>query len=140
MCDQAAREDRRNQKMYAIVRVSGKQYRAEEGRTIVVDKMTKEVGDQIDLDQVLLISDGDATQVGQPTISGAVVSAEVVSQFKGKKIIVFKYKPKIRYRRKQGHRQQYTRLLVNSISASGTPKAAPKKSKASKKAEASESE
>jgi large subunit ribosomal protein L21 len=117
--------------MYAIVRVGGKQFRAEENKTIVVDKMPLDVGEKVALDQILLISDGEATQIGQPIVSGAVVNAEVVRQFKGKKVIVFKYKPKIRYRRKAGHRQQYTRLLVTGISTGGSKPAA-KKSRASK--------
>jgi large subunit ribosomal protein L21 len=101
--------------MYAIVRVGGKQYRAETGKTFVTEKLPYEVGDEIDLDEVLLISDGDDSVVGQPVVEGATVKAEVAEQFKGKKIIVFKYKPGNRYRRKQGHRQNYTRLLVKDV-------------------------
>jgi large subunit ribosomal protein L21 len=101
--------------MYAIVRVGGKQYRAETGKTFVTEKLPYEVGEEIDLDEVLLISDGDDSVVGQPVVEGATVKAEVAEQFRGKKIIVFKYKPRNRYRRKQGHRQHYTRLLVKDV-------------------------
>jgi large subunit ribosomal protein L21 len=101
--------------MYAIVRIGGKQYHAEVGGTIVVEKLPHDVGAKLEFDEVLLISDGDKTRIGQPVVEGARVKATVNEQFKGKKIIVWKYKPKIRYRRKQGHRQNYTRLLVNDI-------------------------
>jgi large subunit ribosomal protein L21 len=103
--------------MYAIVRVGGKQYHAEPGKTFVTEKLPYEVGTEIDLDDVLLISDGDNSAVGQPVVAGAHVKVEVTEQFKGKKIIVFKYKPKTRYRVKQGHRQNYTRLLVKDVVA-----------------------
>lgn len=117
--------------MYAIVRIAGKQYRAEVGKTIVVEKLAHEVGDSVELDQVLLVSDGEQTQIGQPLVAGVSVSAEVVEQFRGKKIIVFKYRFKKRYRRKQGHRQSYTRLAINQIGAGSAE--APKKARASRK-------
>jgi large subunit ribosomal protein L21 len=97
---------------YAIVEDGGKQYRAVEGGTIEVDRYPSEVGDQIDLDRVLMIADGSDVTIGTPTIPGARVQATVISQVKGPKIVVFKYKPKIRYRVKKGHRQQYTRLKI----------------------------
>jgi large subunit ribosomal protein L21 len=100
---------------YAIVEDGGKQYRAVEGGTIEVDRYPSEVGDQIDLERVLLIANGDEITIGTPTIPGARVQATVVSQVKGPKITVFKYKPKIRYRVKKGHRQQYTRLQIEAI-------------------------
>jgi len=100
---------------YAIVEDGGKQYRAVEGGTIEVDRYPSEVGDQIDLDRVLLVADGSEISIGTPMIPGARVQATVVSQFKGPKIVVFKYKPKIRYRVKKGHRQQYTRLKIDAI-------------------------
>jgi large subunit ribosomal protein L21 len=117
--------------MYAIVRIGGKQYRAEEGRTLVVEKLPHEVGDTVEFDQVLVLSDGEATQIGQPLVPGVTVSAQVVDQFKGKKIIVFKYRFKKRYRRKQGHRQNYTRLAVNHIG--GARHEEPHKARASRK-------
>jgi large subunit ribosomal protein L21 len=100
---------------YAIIEDGGKQYRAVEGGTIEVDHYGSEPGEQIDLDRVLLISDGEAVTIGSPFIPGAKIEATVVDHFKGPKIIVFKYKPKERYRVKTGHRQQYTRLRIDSI-------------------------
>ncbi len=108
--------------MYAVVRIGGRQYHAEIGKTIVVEKLLGEVGEKLEFNEVLLVSrDGDAL-VGQPLVEGASVKAEIVGQIKGKKIIVFKYRPKQRYRRKQGHRQQYTRLLIDDISTGKKPK------------------
>jgi large subunit ribosomal protein L21 len=100
---------------YAIVENGGKQYRAVEGSTIEVDRMDVEVGQQIELGSVLLLVDGDQINVGAPAVGGARVSATVVEHVKGPKIVIFKYRPKKRYRVKTGHRQQYTRLQVNSI-------------------------
>jgi large subunit ribosomal protein L21 len=101
---------------YAIVEDGGKQFKVIEGATIEVDRYDVEIGEQIDLDHVLLISDGEAVTVGTPTIDGAKVEATVVAHIKAPKVIVFKYKPKIRYRVKKGHRQQYTRLRIDGIS------------------------
>jgi large subunit ribosomal protein L21 len=100
---------------YAIVEDGGKQFKAVEGATIDVDRFQSEVGDEIDLEHVLLVADGDEVAVGTPYVSGAKVQATVVSQIRGPKIVVFKYKPKKRYRVKTGHRQQYTRLRIDSI-------------------------
>lgn len=100
---------------YAIIEDGGKQYRAVEGGTLEVDRYDAEPGDQIDLDRVLLVKDGDDIFFGAPLIDGAKIEATVLEQIKGPKVIVFKYKPKIRYRVKKGHRQQYTRLLVDAI-------------------------
>lgn len=100
---------------YAIVEDGGKQYRAVEGGTIEVDRYPSDIGDQIDLDRVLLVTDGSEVTVGTPTITGARVQATVLAQVKGPKIVVFKYKPKVRYRVKKGHRQQYTRLKIDAI-------------------------
>ena len=101
--------------MYAGVRVGSRQYPAEVGKTIVVEKLPHEVGEEVELNEVLFVGGDDGAQVGAPLVDGASVKATVVEQFKGKKIIVFKYKPKKRYRRKQGHRQQYTRLRIDDI-------------------------
>ena len=103
--------------MYAIVECGGRQYRAEEGSTFPVEKLPQEVGDQIELENVLMLVNGEDVKIGQPTVSGVSVKATVVDQFKGKKIFVWKYKPKKRYRRRQGHRQQYTRLRIDEIIA-----------------------
>lgn len=103
--------------MYAIVKSGGRQYRAEEGHSFRVEKLPYEVGEQIELDEVLLLADGDNVTVGQPTVAGASVKATVVDQFRGKKIFVWKYRPKKRYRRRRGHRQYYTQLRIDEIVA-----------------------
>lgn len=100
---------------YAIVESGGKQFKAVEGDTIEVDLLNAEPGQPVDLERVLLLVDGDKVSVGTPVVTGAKVSATVVTHFKGPKLIIFKYSPKKRIRVKTGHRQQYTRLLVKSI-------------------------
>jgi large subunit ribosomal protein L21 len=101
---------------YAIIEDGGKQYRAVEGEFIEVDLYDSEVDEQIDLERVLLIGDGDTTLIGTPLVAGAKVAATVVGHTKGPKLIVFRYKPKKRIRTKTGHRQHYTRLRIDSIS------------------------
>ena len=103
--------------MYAIVKSGGRQYRAEEGQSFSVEKLPYEVGEQIELSDVLLLANDAEVQVGQPTVPGASVKATIVDQYRGKKIFVWKYKPKKRYRRRMGHRQSYTRLRVDEIVA-----------------------
>ena len=100
---------------YAIVESGGKQYKAVEGETIEVDRLADEEGAVIDLERVLMLVDGDDYTVGTPEVEGVKVQATVAEHFKGKKIIVFKYHPKKRYRLKKGHRQQYTRLAIDKI-------------------------
>ena len=100
--------------MYAIVESGGRQYRAEVGHTFSVEKLPYEVGEQIEMD-VLLVSNDDDVRVGQPMVNGASVTATIVDQYKGKKIFVWKYRPRKRYRRRQGHRQEYTRLRIDEI-------------------------
>jgi large subunit ribosomal protein L21 len=101
---------------YAIVISGGKQYKAVPGEIIQVDKLPKEVNDKVTLNEVLFIADGKKkVTIGTPTIKGAKVEAIVADQIKGPKIRVFKYKPKVRYRKRQGHRQQYTLLEVKKI-------------------------
>jgi large subunit ribosomal protein L21 len=101
--------------MYAIVETGGKQYRVQSGDVIDVELLDAEEGSTVDLDRVLMLGGDGAQTVGSPTIDGAVVRAEVVGNVKGDKVIVFKYKPKVRYRRKTGHRQGYTRLRIADI-------------------------
>ena len=100
---------------FVIVEQGGKQFRAAEGETIEVDRLPNEVGDSLTLEDVLLSVDGDDVTIGTPLIKGAKVQAKVMDHFKGRKILVFKYRPKQRYRVKSGHRQQYTRLLIEAI-------------------------
>jgi large subunit ribosomal protein L21 len=101
--------------MYALVEFKGKQYKAEKGALLKVDKIDAEPGAAVSIDTVLLVS-GDSVKVGNPYIEGAKVSATVESHGKDGKIIVFKYKPKKDYRRKQGHRQQYSIIKIGDIS------------------------
>jgi large subunit ribosomal protein L21 len=107
--------------MYAIVETGGKQYRVKPGDTLAVEKLTGEPGEILDLDRVLLIagnSDSE-TRIGSPGVAGAVVRAEVLAHFRGNKIIIFRYKSKVRYRRKTGHRQSLTRLRITDILVDG---------------------
>ena len=100
--------------MYAIIEFLGKQYKAEKGAVLTVDKINSEVGSTVDIDKVLLVS-GETVKVGSPHIPGAKVSAIIESHIKAPKIIVFKYKPKKDYRRKRGHRQQHSVIKVLDI-------------------------
>lgn len=101
--------------MYAIVETGGRQYKVQPGQTILVNKVDAEPGSTVELDRVLLVSTEAGLTVGRPTVAGARVLAEVVGQEKGEKVVVFKYKAKTRYRRKTGHRQPLTRLLVREF-------------------------
>jgi len=103
--------------MYAIIVTGGKQYKVAEGETLFIEKLSADVGDQVVFDQVLAILDGDSTAIGTPTVSGASVEAKVVKNGKGKKIRIFKYNPKKGYRKRQGHRQPYTKVEITKISA-----------------------
>jgi len=101
--------------MYAIIRSGDKQFRAEPGKTIRVPALDAAVGDPVTFDEVLLANAEGSVSVGTPTVPGAVVSGEVVAHGKGEKIIVFKWKRRKNYRRKQGHRQKYTEVRINEI-------------------------
>ncbi len=101
--------------MYAVVETGGKQYKVAEGDVLFVEKLEGEAGDNVDLEKVLLVSNGGDITVGKPYVDGAKVSASIEEQGKGKKIIVFKYKAKKDYRKKQGHRQPYTKIKINKI-------------------------
>jgi len=100
---------------FVIVEQGGKQYRAAEGDSIEVDRLPNEVGESLTLEEVLLSVDDGKVTVGTPVVDGVKVQAKVLDHYKGRKILVFKYRPKQRYRVKTGHRQQYTRLLIESI-------------------------
>jgi large subunit ribosomal protein L21 len=104
---------------YAIVEDGGKQYKAVEGKTIEVDRFSAEIGEQVDLERVLLLVDDEQVSIGKPVVEGVKVHATVVDQIKGPKLIVFRYKPKKRIRVKTGHRQKYTRLQIDSIIVNG---------------------
>lgn len=101
--------------MYAVIKTGGKQYQVKEGDILKVEKLNAEVGSTFDFEEVLLVSNEGDVKVGSPLVDGAKVSAEVLEHGKGKKIVVFKYKPKKGSQTKQGHRQPYTRVKINSI-------------------------
>jgi large subunit ribosomal protein L21 len=103
--------------MYAIIKTGGKQYRVEEGLIIKIEKLSAEEGEEVEFDQVLAVSDDNGFKAGSPMVEGASVKGKVIEQGKNKKIVVFKYKPKIRYRKKTGHRQPYTKVLIEDINA-----------------------
>lgn len=104
---------------YAVVESGGKQYVAREGQSVEVDLLPVEVGSTLTLDSVLLAVDGQAVAVGKPAVDGAKVTARVEGHVQGPKIVVYRYIPKERFRRKKGHRQQYTRLAIETISFPG---------------------
>lgn len=103
--------------MYAVVATGGKQYKVEAGEILRVEKLQGDVGAQVAFDEVLLLADGENVKVGQPMVQGATVKGHIVEQGKNKKILVFKYKRRKRYRRKQGHRQLYTAIQIDAIEA-----------------------
>lgn len=103
--------------MYAIIATGGKQYRVQEGDVIFVEKLDAEVDSAVEFNEVIAISDDGKLSLGKPIVEGASVSGKVLSQGKEKKVIVYKYKPKKDYRRKQGHRQPYTKVQIEKINA-----------------------
>lgn len=103
--------------MYAIIKTGGKQYRVSEGDVLQVEKLNAEQGSEVVFDEVLTVVDGSEVKVGKPVVEGAKVTAEVVEHGKGEKIIVFKYKAKANYRKRQGHRQPFTAVKIASIQA-----------------------
>ena len=105
---------------YAVVQSGGKQYRVAEGDTIRVESVDESNGGQVEIGDVRMISRDGEVVLGSPTVEGASVTAEVLGHGKGRKVVVFKYKPKVRYRRRTGHRQQYTDLKVTGISYAGS--------------------
>lgn len=101
--------------MYAIIESSGKQYKVAEGNEVVTEKLNVAVGEEVVFDKVVLLKEDDKVQVGKPYLENVKVKGKVVEHGKGKKIIVFKYKPKKNYRVKQGHRQPYTKVIIENI-------------------------
>ena len=100
---------------YAIIKTGGKQYRVQEGDRVDVEKLDAQVGDTVTLGEVLLVNDGKSTQIGSPTVVGASVQAEVVDQFRAKKVIAFKFKRRKGYHKTKGHRRHLTRLEIKSL-------------------------
>jgi large subunit ribosomal protein L21 len=105
--------------MYAVLQSGGKQYKVEPGAVVKLEKLPGAVGDKVELGQVLLVGDGDQVQVGQPVLDGTLVTGKIVEQGRHRKILVFKHKRRKDYRKKQGHRQSYTAVLVQGIGPSG---------------------
>lgn len=105
--------------MYAVIQTGGKQYRAEPGKTIVVEKLAGDAGTKVTFDQVLLVSSGDGAtvNVGKPTVKGAKVVGEIVEQGRGEKLVVFKFRLRKNYVRRNGHRQDYTAVKISGIEA-----------------------
>ena len=102
--------------MHAIIETGGKQYKVAEGDTLFIEKLPVEAGESLTFDKVLAVIDGDKATFGTPVVAGAKVDASVVKNGRGKKILVFKYNPKKGYRKRQGHRQPYTKVTIGKIS------------------------
>ena len=100
--------------MYAVIKTGGKQYRVQQGDVIFIEKLDVQAGETVTFDEVLLVS-GDETTIGNPVVAGAKVEGKVLSQVKGQKIVVYKYKAKKNERKKQGHRQPYTKVEITAI-------------------------
>ena len=126
--------------MYAVVNSGGKQYKVQKGEVLKVEKISGDVGSSVTFDRVLMFSDGENVSIGQPVLDSVSVEGHIVEQGKAKKIIVFKYKRRKRFRRKNGHRQEFTAVLIDSIKAKGTKAAKAAEPKAEAKAEVKESE
>jgi len=101
--------------MYAVIKTGGKQYRVAPGEKIKIEQIPADVGAQIVLDQVLMVAEGDAVKVGNPTVSGARVSATVLAHGRGQKVRIFKMRRRKHYQKTQGHRQNYTEIRVDAI-------------------------
>ena len=126
-------------KIYAIIETGGKQYKVTPGAVIDVDRMDAAEGDIVEVEKVLIIADGEKITVGTPAVEGAKVIATSQGEVRGDKIIVLKYKPKVRYRKKTGHRQRYTRLTIDSIVGPGAEEGEPTKKVRRRKKEVIES-
>ena len=111
--------------MYAVIETGGKQYRVQQGDVITVEKLNVEAGEKVTFDKVLVVNDGEGLTVGTPCVEGATVGATVVENGKGQKVVIFKYKAKKDYRKKQGHRQPYTMVKIDEIAVGGKVFAAP---------------
>ena len=121
--------------MYAVVTTGGKQYRVEAGSELIIERLAEEPGASITFDRVLLVGDGDAVTIGSPTVDGASVSGTVLAEELGPKLIIFKFKQKVKYRRTRGHRQHLTRVRIDEINT-GAKKARKADASATVEAEA----
>ncbi len=122
--------------MYAIIESCGKQYKVSEGEVVFFEKLDTEVEKKVTFEKVILVSDGEKIEVGNPYVKGIKVEGKVVAHGKGKKIIVFKYKAKKNYRRKQGHRQPYTKVEITSIKKQASKETTKKAEEVKEKVEA----
>jgi large subunit ribosomal protein L21 len=113
--------------MYAIVSIAGQQFKVEKGQKVYVHRLKGEIGDDVTFDKVLLISNEDKINVGAPFITDAIISAQIVSHVRGDKVLVFKKKRRKTYQKLNGHRQDFTQILIEDISESGAPKKAERK-------------
>ena len=112
--------------MYAVVTTGGKQYRVEAGSELTIERLAADAGTSVTFDRVLLVGDGETVTIGTPVVDGASVSATVLGEALGPKLVIFKFKQKVKYRRKTGHRQHMTRVRIDEISAAGKTSKAPK--------------
>ena len=101
--------------MYAVIKTGGKQYRVQQGDVIFVEKIDTQANEAVTFEEVLLVGDGEQTKIGAPVVAGAKVEGKVLSQVKAKKVVVYKYKAKKNERKKQGHRQPYTKIEITAI-------------------------
>jgi len=104
--------------MFAVIETGGKQYRVADGDTVYIEKLAGAVGDTVQFDSVLLLGDGDDVTIGKPAVAGATVSGEIVEHGKDKRLVVFKFKRRKDYRRRNGHRQNYTAVKITQVAAS----------------------
>ena len=116
--------------MYAVVTTGGKQYRVEAGGELTIERLAADAGSSVTFDRVLLVGDGDTITIGTPTVDGATVSGTVLGEALGPKLVIFKFKQKVKYRRTTGHRQHLTRVRIDEISASGKTAKAGRSTKA----------
>ena len=103
--------------MYAVIKTGGKQYRVQQGDVIFVEKIDTQADETVTFEEVLLVGDGEQTKIGAPVVAGAKVEGKVLAQVKAKKVVVYKYKAKKNERKKQGHRQPYTKVQIVAINA-----------------------
>jgi large subunit ribosomal protein L21 len=133
-----ARDQSQENTMYAVVTTGGKQYRVEAGSELTIERLAADAGTSVTFDRVLLVGDGETVTVGTPVVDGASVSATVLGEALGPKLVIFKFKQKVKYRRTTGHRQHMTRVRIDEISAAGKTSKAERPTKtAAPKAEAS---
>ncbi len=126
--------------MYAVVNTGGKQYKVQQGDLLRVEKISGDIGNPVTFDRVLMYSDGENVSIGQPLLESVAVEGHIVEQGKAKKIIVFKYKRRKRFRRKNGHRQEFTAVLIDNIKAKGAKDAEAAKPEAEAATEAKQPE